>query len=127
MRRAVGVRIPFESYDDSTWESGGDTLAMEHPGRGDRASDLQDDLTGEGRTAELSSGGMPVQSGDKDGNVGALRAPEYPRHRGNSVERKLPPPTVRPMRHAGPQASLERTATGHGTVCKGGGAEEMKA
>ena len=36
-----------------------------------------------------------------------------------------PPPTVRLMRHAGTQAGPEREAPGHGTVCKGGGAEEM--
>ena len=41
--------------------------------------------------------------------------------------RKLLPPTVPPMRHAGPQAGLERTAPGHSTVCKGGGAEDTTA
>ena len=78
MQRDVGDRISVESYIDSTWEGGRDTSAMKHPGRGDWASDLQDDLIGEGRTAELSSGGMPGQSGDKDGNVGALREPSCP-------------------------------------------------
>ena len=120
VRRAVGGRIPVKSYDESTWEGGGGMSAMEHPDRGDRASDLQDDLTGEGRTAELSSGRMPGQSGDEDGNAGALLEPACLRHRGDSGGRKLPPPTVRPMRHAGPQADPERTAPGHGTVCKGG-------
>ena len=98
--------------------------SMEHPVRGDRASDLQDDLPGEGRTAEMSSDGVTGQSGDEDGNAGALCAPACPRHCGDSGRRKLPPPTVRPMRHADPQAGLERTAHGHGTVCKEGGVEE---
>ena len=78
VQRAVGGRIPVESYDESTWEGGGDTLAMEHRGRGDWDSDLQDDLPGKGRPVELSSGGMPGQSGDKDGNAGALCALECP-------------------------------------------------
>ena len=75
MRRVVGGGIPDESYDDSTWEVGGDTAAMEHPGRRDWASDFQDDLPGEGRPTELPGGGMPGPSGDEDGNVGALPAP----------------------------------------------------
>ena len=78
MRRSVDSRFPVESYDESTWEGGRDTSAMKHPGRGDWASDLQDDLPGEGRPAEIPSGGMPGQSGDKDGNVGALREPSCP-------------------------------------------------
>ena len=119
MQRVVGGRIPVESYDDSIWEGGIDTAAMDHPGRGYCASDLQDDLPGEGRPAEISSGGMPGQSGDENGNTGALLAPACPRHRGDSGGSKLPPPTVRPMRHAGPQAGPERTAPRHGTVCKG--------
>ena len=72
MRRAVGVRIPVKSYDDSTWEVVRDTAAMEHTGRWYRTPDLQDDLPGEGRTAEMSSGGVPGKSGDEDGNAVAL-------------------------------------------------------
>ena len=53
-------------------------MAMEHPGCGDWASDLQDNLPDEGRPVELYSGGMPGQSGDEDGNVGAIRAPACP-------------------------------------------------
>ena len=100
---------------------------MDHPGRGERDPDLQDDLPGEGRTAEMSSGRVTGNSGDEDGNAGALCAPSCPQHRGDSVESKLPPPTVRPMQHAGPQAGLERMAPGHGTVCTRGRAEEMTA
>ena len=49
MRRVVGGGIPDESCDDSTLEGGRDTTAMYHPGRGDWASDFQDDLPGDGR------------------------------------------------------------------------------
>ena len=51
---------------------------MEHSGRGDRASDVQDDLPREERTAEMSSGGVTGQIGDKYGNAGALCAPACP-------------------------------------------------
>ena len=98
--------------------------AMEHPGRGGWASDFQDDLPGKRRPAELSNGGMPGPSGDKDGNAGALHAPVFTRHRGYSGGGKLPPTMVRPMRNAGPLAGPERQAPGHGTVCQGSGAEE---
>ena len=97
MRIVVGSRVPVESYDDSTWEGGGDTSAMEHPGRGDWASDLQDDLPGKGRPSELSSGRMPGRSSYKYGNAVELMVPECNQHHGDSGIRKLPPPTVRPM------------------------------
>ena len=83
--------------------------------------------TGKGRTAEMSGGRVPGQSGNKDGNAGALRAPACPRHFGDSGGRKLTPLMVRPMRHAGPPAGLERAAPGHSKVLKGGGAEEATA
>ena len=111
--------------DYSTQEGGGETAEMEHTGRGDQTPDLPDVLTGEGRTAEMPSCGVPGQSGNKDDNAGALRAPACPRHRGDSVGRKLPPPTVRPVQHASPPAGVERVAPGHSAVQKGGGAEEM--
>ena len=41
VQRDVGGRIPVESYDDSTWEGGGDTAAMEHTSRSDQNPDLQ--------------------------------------------------------------------------------------
>ena len=100
---------------------------MDHPGRGDWASDFQYDLPVEGRPAELPSGGIPGQSGDKDGNAGAIIAPACPRHCGDSGGGKLPPPTVRLMRHAGPQAVHELMAPDHGTVYKGDGVEDKTA
>ena len=108
VRRVVGGGIPDEPYDDSTWEGDGDTTAMEHPGSGGWALDLQDDLPGEGRPAELPDGGMPGPRGGEDDNVGALTAPACPRHCGYSGGGQLPPPTVRPMQHAGSPAGPER-------------------
>ena len=49
--------------------------AMEHPGRGDWASDFQDDLPIKRRPAELPGEGMPMTSGNKEGNAGAIPAP----------------------------------------------------
>ena len=48
IRRVVDGRIPDEPYDDSTWEGGRDTKAMEHPGHGYWATDFQDDLPKKG-------------------------------------------------------------------------------
>ena len=64
MRRVVGGRIPDESSDDSKWERGGNTTAMEHPNCRGWALDFQDNLPGEGRPAELPGGGMPRLGGD---------------------------------------------------------------
>ena len=36
-----------------------------------------------------------------------------------------PPPTVRPMQHAGPPEGTECQAPCHSTVCQGSGAEEV--
>ena len=64
---------------------------MENPGRGDWASDFQNDLPGQGRPADLPSGRIPRQSGDKDSNAGALLALACPQHRGDSGGGKPPP------------------------------------
>ena len=100
---------------------------MEHPGRGGWASDFKDDLPSKGRPAKLPGGGMPVPSGDEEVNEGALPALACTRQRGYYGGGYLPPPTVRPMQHAGPPADPERQAPSHGTVCQGGGAEETTA
>ena len=125
VRRAVSGVIPDESSDDSTWEGGGNMTAMEQPGRGVWTSDFQDDLTSKGSPAEMPGGGMPGQSGEKDGNTGALPTLAYPKHRGNSGRGKPTPPTVSPILHAGPPAGLERQAPDHVLVCQGAGAEEV--
>ena len=90
---------------------------MEHPGRGGWTSDFQNDFPGKGRPADLPGGGMPGPSGDEDGNAGALPAPACPRLCGNYGGRKLPPPTLCPMQHAGTPGGPEWQAPGHGPVC----------
>ena len=78
MRGDVGGQIPVESSDESTREGGGETAAMGHTGRGEWSPELPDVFPGEGRNAEMPSGGVPRQSGNEDGNAGALRAPACP-------------------------------------------------
>ena len=116
VRRASGGRLPVDSSDDSTWEVGGATTPVDHPGRGKGPPGIPYVLSGKRGTADVPRGRMPGEGGNEDGNAGALCAPACPQHRGDSVGRKLPPPTVCPMQHAGPQAGLERTATGHGLM-----------
>ena len=72
-------------------------------------------------------GGVPVETGNEYGDAGALRAPECPRHRGDSGGRKLPPPTVRQMRHAGTPEGAEQAAPGYRTVPQGDRTEETEA
>ena len=72
-----------------------ETAAMKHTG-GECSPELTDVFPGEGRIAEMPRGGVPGQSGDEDGNAGALRVTACPRHRGDSGGRKLPSPTVLP-------------------------------
>ena len=127
VRIVDGVSIPDESSDDSTWEGGGDTAAMDNPGHGDRSTDFPNDFPGEMRPAEMPGGGMPGPRGDEDSNAGAIPAPARPWHRGHYGGGKLPSPTVRPMRHDGPPAGPERQALCHGPFCQGSGAEEAAA
>ena len=75
----------------------------------------------------MPHGGVPGESDDEDGNPGALRAPACPRHRGDARGRKIPPPTVRPVRHAGPPEGAERAAPGDRTVPQGSGKKETVA
>ena len=74
--------------------------------------------------AELPGEGMPGRIGDEDGDAGTFSAPACPGHPGHFVGWKPPPPTVPPMRHAGPLVYAERKVPCHRTVCQGGGAEE---
>ena len=61
---------------------------------GNMVQDIQDVLPDKGGTADMSRGRVPGDTGNKDGNAGALCAPACPRHRGDAGGRKLPPPTV---------------------------------
>ena len=114
-----GGGIPGKSPDESAWAGGRGATELEKPGCGGRATDILNDLPGQGRPVELLGGGMPGPSRNKDGNRGAIPAPTCSRHRGHSGGGKPPPPTVPPMRHAGPPAGPERQAPGHGPVCQG--------
>ena len=69
----------------------------------------------------MPCGGVPGESGDKDGNAGELCAPACPQHCGDSGGRKLLPLTVRLVRHASPPKSVERVASGYSAVPQGGG------
>ena len=93
MCRTPGGRVNVESSDDSTWESGEATTPMDTLD-GKRGQDIQDVLPNKGGTAAISSGRVPGNTGNEDGNAGALRALACPRHCGDAGGRKLPPPTV---------------------------------
>ena len=68
---------------------------MDHIGSGEGDPYLPDVLSGKGGTAEIPRVEVPGESGDKDGNAGALCAPECPQQSDDFEGRKLPPPTVR--------------------------------
>ena len=93
----VGGWFPVESSDDSTREGGREMAEKEHTGRGEWPPKLTDVFPGEGRTAEMPRGGVPVESGDEDENAGALLAPACPQHCSDSGGREILPPTVRPV------------------------------
>ena len=86
------------------------------PPDGKRGQDVQDVLPDEGGTAEMSRGGVHRGPSNKDGNAGALRAPARPRHRGDAGGRKLPPPTVSQVLHAGPQEGAQWAPPGDRAV-----------
>ena len=76
----------------------GAKMPVDNTERGQGVPGVPDVLSGKGGTADVPRGGVPGESGDEDGNAGALSAPSSPRHRGDSVGRKLSPPKVRPVR-----------------------------
>ena len=75
----------------------------------------------------MPCGGVPKETGNEDGEAGALHAPACPRHRGDAGGRKLPPPTVRQVQHAGPLEGDEWAPRGDRAVCKRGGEKETTA
>ena len=79
---------------------------------------IPDVLSGKGGTAEMPRGGVTGETGDEDGNAGALCAPACPRHHGDAGGRKLPPPTVHQVQHAGPLEGAEWAPPGNFAVCE---------
>ena len=71
--------------------------------------------------------GVPGETDDEDDDTGALRALACPRHRGDSGGRKLPPPTVRQVRHSGPPEGAEWASPGDRAVCERSRGEETAA
>ena len=53
-------------------------MPVDHPGRGMGPPGITDVFYGKGGTADMPRGGVPGESDDKDGNVGALCAPACP-------------------------------------------------
>ena len=125
MQRATGGRLHVKSSDVSTWEGGGTTTSVKYPGRRKGTPRIPDVLSGNGGAADMPHGGVPGESGNKDGNAGALRAPACPQNRGDAGGRKIPPPTVRQVRHAGPPEGAEQAAHGDCAVPQGSGEEDM--
>ena len=98
------------SQDDPAWVCVRGATDLENLGHGGRAADLSNGLSGQGRPAELPSGGITRSSGDEDVDAGSLPIPACPGHRGNYGGGKPPPSMVHPMRHAGPPEGTERQA-----------------
>ena len=59
VQRTAGGWLPVESYDESTWESGGAKTLVEHPGRGQGPPGIPDVLSEKRGTADLPRGGCP--------------------------------------------------------------------
>ena len=119
-----GGEICGGSHDDSAWASGRGVIELENFSHRERATDISNDLPGQWRPAEITSGRMPRQSGNKEGGVGPLPLPACPGDRGNSGRGKPPPLTVHPIRHDVPPAGTEWQALFHRSVRQGIGAKE---
>ena len=110
--------------DDTACASGRGNIELENLGYGGRTADVPHGLPGQWSTAEIPGVGMLRTIGDKDGDADTFYAPAYPGHCGHFGGGKHLPPTVPPMRHAGPLAYTERKANCHRTVIQGSGARE---
>ena len=127
VRGGDGDGICDRSHNDSEWASGRGATELENLGHGGRAADISNGILGQGRPAELPGGGMPGPSGNEDGDAGPLPIPASPGHRGHSGGGNPPPPTVHPMRHAGPLEGTERKVPCHILVRQGSRAKEAAA
>ena len=94
VRGGDGGGIVGGAQDDTAWASGRGEMELENLGHGGRAADIPHGFTRQGRPAELTGGGMPRTSGDKDGDAGKFYAPSCPGHRGHFGGSKHPPPTA---------------------------------
>ena len=113
----AGGRLNVELSDDSTWESGGSKTPVDNPYRR-QGPVIPDVLSGKGGTSEMPRGGVPRETGDKDGDAGALCAPACPQHLGDAVGMKLTPPTVIQVQHAGPLEGTEWEPHRNRAVCE---------
>ena len=100
---------------------------MDNPDIGQGPPGIPDVLSGKGGTTDMPRGGVPRETGDEDGNAGALRAPACTRQRGDAGGRKFPPPTVHQVRHTGPPEGSEWAPPGDRTVCESGREKETAA
>ena len=125
VRVGDGGRIIGGAKYETSWESVRGDMQPENLGHGRKYVDIPYVLPGQGSPAELTGGGMPRTSGDKDGDASTFCAPACPGHLGSFGGGKHPPPMVTPMRHAGPLVYTKRKSPCHRTVCQGGGAEEV--
>ena len=123
MQGGDGGGIIGGTQDDTIWASSRGEMELEKLIHWGRAADVPHGLTGQGRPADLPSGGIPRTSSNEDGYAGTFFVPACPVHRGYFVGGKYPPPTVPPMQHAGPLVYTERKVPCHRTVRQGRGAE----
>ena len=113
------VCIYVKSYNESSWKSSGTAVAVDAPSRRG-TQDIQDVIPGEGATKAVSGNRVPVGSSDKDGDAGALHAPERTRNRGDDGGGQPLPPTVFPVRLTGLQEGDQWARPGDLTVSEGG-------
>ena len=102
-------------------------MPVDNPDRGQGLPGIPDVLSKKGGTVEMPRGGVLRETGDEDGDAGALCAPACPRHRGDAGGRKLLPPTVPRVLHAGPPEGAELAPPGDRAVCERGGEKETAA
>ena len=124
VRGGDDYRIIDGEQDDKLWASGRGEMELENLIQGGRSANVPHGLPCQGKTAEMPGRGMPRTSGDKYRNAGTFYAPACPGHRDHFEGGKHPPPTMTPMRYAGPLAYTKRKSPCHRTVRHGGGSEE---
>ena len=118
MRGDAGVRLNVDSSEDSTWESGGAKTSVGNPERV-KGPGIPDVLSGKGGTAEMPRGGVPGETGNEDGNAGALSAPACPRHRDDTGGRKITLPRCARCDMQVPRRALNGRHPGTAQCAKG--------
>ena len=124
MREGDGGRVAGIPPYDTARKGEGITVEMRSLSHGRRPTNISDGFPDQGRSEELTCGGLPRKGWDTDSGADEFLQPACPGHRDHLGGGKPPSPKVLMMQHAGPVAGTQQETPRHRDVQEKGGTEE---